>query len=64
MTSMAVMLIYGKKDLKFLISGTERPMTLKFGMQHRRIWLYLVYSNDDFWLSKLAYFTAVSLTFV
>ena len=26
--------IYGKKDLKFFISGTERPATLKLGMQH------------------------------
>ena len=32
MTKMAVMPIYGKKDLKF-ISGTERLMTLKLGMQ-------------------------------
>ena len=44
---MAVMPIYGKKDLKFFISGTEKPMTLKLGIQHWGLWLYLVYSNDD-----------------
>ena len=31
MTKMAVMPIYGKKGLKFFISGSERPMTLKLG---------------------------------
>ena len=34
MTKMVAMPINGKKDLKFFISGTERPMTLKQGMQH------------------------------
>ena len=43
MIKMAVMPIYGKNELKF-ISGTERPMTLKFDIQH---WFYLIYSNDD-----------------
>ena len=32
MTKMAVMPIYSKKDLKFFISGIERPMTLKLGL--------------------------------
>ena len=33
MTKMAAMPIYGKKPFK-IFSGTERPMTLKLGMQH------------------------------
>ena len=39
--------IYGKKDLKLFITGTESLMTLKLGMQHLGLWFYLVYSNDD-----------------
>ena len=34
MTKMAIMPLYGKKDSKFFISGTERPVTLKLGMLH------------------------------
>ena len=47
MTKMAVMPIYGKKDLKFFISGAERSMTLKFGTHHWGFWLHIVYSNAD-----------------
>ena len=44
MTYMAVMPRYGKKDLKFFISGTERLMTLKLGMQHWGLWFCLIVS--------------------
>ena len=59
MTKMAVMPIFGKNELRFCISGTERPMTLKPGMQHGGLWLYIVYSNDDLSLT-LTYFTTGS----
>ena len=48
---LAVIPKYGKNNSKFFISGTDRPMTWKFGMQHLGLWLYLVYSNDDSWLT-------------
>ena len=47
MAKMAVMSVYGKIDLKFFISGTERQVTLKLGMQHRGLWFYIVCTNDD-----------------
>ena len=34
MTKMAITPVCGKKDLKFCVSGTESPITLKLGMQH------------------------------
>ena len=43
MTKMAVIPIHGKKDLKFFISETERPMTLKLDTQYWGLWLYLIY---------------------
>ena len=41
--------IFGKTDLKVFISGAERLMNLKLGMQHWRLRLYLpiVYLNND-----------------
>ena len=60
MTKIAVMPIYGKKFFQFFVSGIERQMTLKLGMQHMGLWLYLVYSNDDPWLT-FAYFTTRSI---
>ena len=42
MTKMAAMPIYGKKNLKIFFFGTKRPMTLKFGMQHRVLKYYQV----------------------
>ena len=71
MTKMAIILIYGKNILKFFThvltfvlnasdSGTGKPMSSKLGMQHRGHWLYLVYSNDDLWLT-LADFTTRSI---
>ena len=42
MTKMAAMFIYGKN----FFSGTERPMTLKVGMQHRVLEYYQICSND------------------
>ena len=46
MTKVAAMPIYGK-NLKKIFSGTQRPMTLKLGMQHRVLEYYQVCSNDD-----------------
>ena len=60
MTQMAIMPIYGKKDFKFFISGTEKLMTFKLGMQYWGLWLYLVYSIDDLSLT-LVYFTTWSV---
>ena len=40
-------------------SGTQRPMTLKLGMQHRVHEYYSFWSNDDLGLT-LTYFTARS----
>ena len=54
MTKMAAMPIYGK-NLKKFFSGTERPMTLKLGMQHRVLEYYQVCSR-----LTLTYFTARS----
>ena len=47
------------KTLKTFFSRTNRPMTLKFGMQHRVLKYYQVCSNDDPGLT-LTYFTARS----
>ena len=49
---------YRLKTLK-IFSGTKRPMTLKFGMQHRVRKNYQVCSNDNPGLT-LTYFTARS----
>ena len=43
-TEMAAMPIYGKKNIFF--SGTEKPMTLKLGMQHRELEYYQDCSNN------------------
>ena len=48
-----------KKNFKLFFSGTERPMVLKLGMQHRVLEHYQVYSNDASGLT-LTYFTARS----
>ena len=50
---------YMVKNFKNFFSGTERPMTLKLGMQHRVLEYYQVCSNDAPWLT-LTYFTARS----
>ena len=55
---MAAMSIYGK-ILKSFLSGTEQPMILKVGMQHRVLKYYQIPSNDDPGLT-LTYFTAMS----
>ena len=47
------------KTLKIFFSRTNRPMTLKLGMQHRVFKYYQVYSNDDPGLT-LTYLTARS----
>ena len=57
MTKMAAMPIYVKKLSKS--SGTERPMNLKLGMQHRVLKFYQVCSKDAPGLT-LTYFTARS----
>ena len=59
MTKMAAMPIYGKKLLKIFFYGTQRPMTLKLGMQHRVLEYYQVCSIDDPGLT-LTYFMARS----
>ena len=59
MTKMAAMPIYAKKTLKIFFSGTERPMNLKFGMQHRVLEYNQVCSKDASGLT-LTYFTARS----
>ena len=46
MTKMAAMPIYAKKTLKIFFSGTERPVNLKLGMQHRVLEYYRVCSKD------------------
>ena len=50
---------YILKNLKIFFSGTERPMTLNIGIQHRVLEYYQSYSNDDPWLA-LTYFKARS----
>ena len=45
MTNMAAMPIYGKNRKK-IFSGTERPMTLKRGMQDRVLEFYQVKTID------------------
>ena len=47
------------KMLKNFFAGTERPMTLKFGMQNQVLEYYQVCSNDDPGLT-LTYFRARS----
>ena len=47
------------KTFKIFFSGTERPMNLKLGMQHRVLECYQVCSNDAPGL-KLTYLTARS----
>ena len=43
MIKVAAMPIYAKKTFKILCSGTERPMNLKLGMQHRVLEYYQIY---------------------
>ena len=59
MTKMAAMPIYGKNLKKIFFSRTQRPMTLKLGMQHWVLEYYQDCSNDDPGLT-LTYFTAMS----
>ena len=59
MTKMAAMAKYDKNLKKIFFSGTNRPMTLNFGMHHRVLEYYQVCSNDDPGLT-LTYFTARS----
>ena len=58
-TKMAAMPIYAKRTFKIFFSGTERPMNLKLGRQHRVFEYYQVCSNDAPGLT-LTYFTARS----
>ena len=58
MTKMAAMPIYGK-NIKKILSGTKRLITLKVDMQHRILEYYQVCSNADPGLT-LTYFTARS----
>ena len=46
MTKMAAMPIYSKKPLKIFFAGTERPMTLKLGMQYWALEYYQVCSSN------------------
>ena len=46
MTKMAATTIHAKKNFQIFFSGTERPMNLKLGMQHRVLEYYQIYSND------------------
>ena len=48
-----------EKTLKIFLSGTERLMTLKLGLQHRMFEYYQVCSYDNPGLT-LTYFTARS----
>ena len=48
-----------KNPLKVFFSGKERPMTLKFGMQHRVLKYYQICSNDAPGLT-MTYFMARS----
>ena len=65
MAKMAVMSIYCKIDLKFFISGTERQVTLKLGLQHWGLWSYIVCTNDDLWFADFTIRSIeVSETFV
>ena len=59
MTKVAAMAIYGKNLKKIFFSGTERQMTLNFGMHHWVLEYYQVCSNDDPCMT-LTYFTARS----
>ena len=59
MTKMAAMPLYAKTTFKIFFSGTERPMNLKLGMQHRLLQYYQIYSNDAAGLT-LTYFTTRS----
>ena len=59
MTKMAAMPIYAKKSFEIFFSGTERPMNLKLGMQHKVLKYNQVCSNYASGLS-LTYFTARS----
>ena len=47
------------KPLKIFFSGTEKPMTLIVGMQHRVLKYCQIYSND-YPVLILTYFTARS----
>ena len=55
------LLRWTKNPLK-IFPGTERPITLKLGMQLEGLWPYQVCSNDDLWLA-LTYFTYVMVKF-
>ena len=50
---------YMVKTLKYLISGTKKPMTLKVGMEHWVLKYYQISWNDDPGLT-LTYFIAMS----
>ena len=58
MTKMAAMPIYGENSSKFF-SGTTGPISTKFGMKHRGLEYYNVFTNYDLWMT-LIYFTARS----
>ena len=62
MTKMASMPIHGKNLSKIFFSRTNRPMTLKLGMQHWVLEYYQVCSNDDPWLT-VTYFTTLMLLY-
>ena len=62
MTKVTAMPIYGKNLKKIFFPGTERPMTLKLGMQYRVLEYYQVSSNDDPGLN-LTYLTTRSNLF-
>ena len=63
MTKIAAMPIYGK-NLKKIVSGTKRQMTLKLGMQQRVLEYYQVCSNDDPGLTLTYFYSKVPYTFV
>ena len=58
MAKMTDMPMYGK-NLKIILSGTKRSMTLKIGMLHWVLECYQVCSNDDTGMT-LTNFTARS----
>ena len=58
MIKMAANAIYGKSPLKFYF-GTTRPISRKFGMKHRGLGYYNIFTNYDLWMT-LIYFTARS----
>ena len=61
MTNMATIPIYGKNLKKIFFSGTNQPMTLKIGLQHRALEYYQIYSNADPVLTLTYYMTRSNL---